>query len=71
MRNTNWLIGIRCPKCGAREPFWIQARVHVLVCDARITRYKDPEWDDDFYISCDACGHMGLVIDFLCDEKGR
>lgn len=69
--NTNWLAGIRCPKCRALEPFWIQAEVHAEVYDARISSYKDPEWDGDSTISCDGCGHTGLVVDFLGEEKAR
>lgn len=71
MKNTNWLAGIRCPECGARGPFWIQARVHAEVYDARIAQYKDPEWDDDSYISCESCGHAGLVIHFAAEAEGR
>lgn len=51
--NTNCLGGLRCPKCGSWEPFYVDVRVTVLVWDdGGENTYDDQEWDDDSAIHC-------------------
>lgn len=65
--NTNCLAGIKCPKCGALEPFDISARTNVVMSDDGSDpdeSHGDLEWDNDSDCLCLSCRHRGKVGDF-------
>lgn len=63
--NTNCLEGMRCPECGALEPFTIFVKTAVRMWDdGSEDTYGDQEWDDGSYCMCDACTFSGMVMDF-------
>lgn len=63
--NTNCLEGIRCPKCGSYEPFYIgPVDVTLTVFDDGTEHTGDAEWDDDTDIICRECQHSGIVSEF-------
>lgn len=66
--NSNCLEGIRCPRCGSHEPFYIGPveivlRVHDDGTEPTIAP-GDAEWDDDTDIICEECRHSGIVSEF-------
>ena len=66
MGNKNCLAGVKCPKCGALEPFRIHAQVIVRVYDSGTENISgDIDWNDDSSIVCDACEFSGTVNSFI------
>lgn len=64
MTNTNCLEGIRCPKCGQEDRFFIIGGAQFEVTDDGSKTMGDHEWDDDSPMSCPECGHAGKVGEF-------
>ena len=65
--NTNCLAGMKCPKCGALEPFDILAITTVMMFDDGTDPDEpqgDLEWDNESSCMCLACRHTGKVRDF-------
>ena len=62
--NTNVLKGMRCPQCGALEPFSISADACFDVTDDGVEQDGDVEWDGDSHCHCKTCGHSGQVRGF-------
>jgi len=67
MTNANCLEGMRCPECGATEPFRIEIKPITLTffdsgqgCDEGF----DTQWDDESYCKCVSCDCEGVVKDF-------
>jgi hypothetical protein len=70
--NTNCLAGIKCPECGALEPFDIGSRTNVIMFDDGSDpdeSHGDLEWDNDSLCLCLSCRHRGVVNDFRADQK--
>ena len=64
-KNKNVLQGIRCPKCGALEPFDIVGKACFLaVIDDGVDDFDSVEWDSDDYCKCRSCKHEATVADF-------
>jgi hypothetical protein len=66
MMNTNCLQGLRCPECGAYEPFAIEVQALALIYDAG-TESGDMRrvlWDDTSWCACFDCDWTGTVADF-------
>ena len=64
MPNDNALEGIACPKCKQADGFQITATATFDVTDEGTCDYQSVEWDEKSPISCQKCGHMGVVKDF-------
>ena len=64
MPNTNCLQGMKCPECGALEPFKIAISTIATVYDDGTEEFGDTEWDDDSYCECGSCSHSGIVEQF-------
>lgn len=62
--NTNCLEHMRCPNCGATEPFRIVATSWFRIFDDGVDDYGDVEWDAASYCRCEACNYTGIVADF-------
>lgn len=57
--------GMACPKCG-----WAETLTITIVCSAVLSIdgtevHGDHEWEPTSSCFCDACGHNGVVADFL------
>ena len=64
--NTNNLVGLRCPKCGSYEPFFIAFEATYTVYDQGHPQgQNDYGWTLDSDIVCTACRHRGIVGEFL------
>ena len=65
MANTNCLKGMRCPKCGYEDGFYIDVTRTVLMRDdgSELTP-SDEDWDVHSTCSCEKCGHTGAVLIF-------
>lgn len=66
-KNENCLEGLKCPKCGALEPFRILAKMVVQMYDDGSDSglpWENIEWDDDAYCECCTCGYHQEVRDF-------
>jgi hypothetical protein len=71
-RNSNCLEGMRCPQCGALEPFDIYGPCSVTVRDDGTETVQYVEWNDDYACSCPACEFDGLVQDFkIVNQRKR
>jgi hypothetical protein len=73
MANDNCLAGMRCPTCGADEPFRIAVTTTLVMWDEG----SDPEaelgnlyWDKDSDCLCISCDYDGQVHDFHCGGGG-
>ncbi len=70
--NTNCLDGMRCPKCGAYEPFAIEIRMTVSITDDGFewprSEDNNPYWDEDSPCRCEECDYDGDVRDFNVKE---
>ena len=64
MTNTNCLVGMKCPKCGSYEPFWIVVASMALMSDDGTDEIKDTEWNQSSYCKCWHCEFEGEVKDF-------
>lgn len=64
MTNTNCLEGLRCPKCGNEDRFFIIGGAQFEVTDDGSDTVGDHEWDDHSPMSCPECNHEGKVRDF-------
>lgn len=64
MANENCLAGIRCPKCGYADRFYIHASAKFEVTDDGTDSFSDVDWDDSSSIFCASCGEIGKVGDF-------
>lgn len=62
--NTNCLDGMRCPQCGATEPFRIAVTTWYRVFDDGLDNHGDVEWDDASFCTCEACNHTSTVAEF-------
>ena len=71
-RNRNSLKGMRCPQCGALEPFDIYGPCSVTVRDDGTETVQYFEWNDDNACTCPACEFDGLVQDFkIANQRKR
>lgn len=68
--NENCLAGMRCPKCGSFEPFYIMGVALFEVHDDGIEECLEPEWEDGSYCRCRECEFTGQVKDFEIEESG-
>lgn len=64
MANTNWLMGMRCPACGSRGPFWVDTQAVCLLGDDGPLTWDDPEWSRASATTCTACRHVARAADF-------
>lgn len=55
--NENCLEGIRCPKCGNTDEFYISGSAMFLVSDEGVEDTVNPEWDNDSPTQCTKCNH--------------
>ena len=63
--NTDNLEGIRCPKCGSYEPFYITFEATYTVFDKGIpSEHGNYGWKRDCDIVCGTCQHKGVVGEF-------
>jgi len=68
--NTNCLAGLKCPECGALEPFKIAATMDVIVVDNGTDDYSgDVEWNDAADCMCQNCKFTGIVKDFKAADR--
>ena len=63
-QNTNCLNGMKCPKCGALEPFKIAALCWVVMTDEGSEQVTNLEWDKGSSCECLACHFAGPAMDF-------
>lgn len=70
MKNENCLRGIRCPKCGNEDHFYIEASILAYVTDdgADMAKHTDMEWNEDNYARCPDCGESGVLGEFRTGE---
>lgn len=61
-RNTNCLEGLRCPDCGALEPFQISVRTIATVYDDGVHETADHEWDSNAPIRCVSCDGLWRTV---------
>jgi hypothetical protein len=73
MSNENCLRGIRCPKCGNEDRFFIVATILADVTDdgADIARHTDMEWDDDSHTRCPDCDRDGPLAEFRVHDEEK
>jgi hypothetical protein len=64
MKNTNCLADIKCPKCGNKGQFKINANATFSLTDDGIIDYADVDWDDDSQITCVSCNKTGKIKEF-------
>ena len=71
MTNENCLEGIRCPKCGNEDRFFIVAITLADVTDggADIAKHTDMEWNDDSHSRCPECGYHAPLKEFRTGHK--
>jgi hypothetical protein len=69
--NKNVLAGLRCPRCGASEPFDIAGRAIFTVYDDGSDTFHSLEWDDDCICSCiqSRCRHEAPLREFKIGAK--
>lgn len=64
-KNENCLAGMRCPECGALEPYLIALFSWIEVVDEGTRFCEDEErWTDDSECRCLTCDYSGQVRDF-------
>jgi predicted RNA-binding Zn-ribbon protein involved in translation (DUF1610 family) len=70
MTNENCLEGLKCPKCGNEDRFFILATIVADVTDdgADIAKHSDMEWDSASDTRCPDCGETGLLSQFKTEE---
>lgn len=64
MGNENCLAGVKCPKCGNEDKFFIHASAEFEVTDDGTDLYSGVGWDESACIRCPECGEHGKVGDF-------
>jgi hypothetical protein len=57
MANTNWLINMRCPRCGSEGPFWIDCNAVALIGDDGPIKIDAPDWSCNNWTTCKACDY--------------
>jgi hypothetical protein len=64
--NNNCLEGIKCPSCGSEGPFFIEAKIQVLMWDSgsECNIYTYHLWDGASYMRCYECDKDGPAQDF-------
>ena len=67
--NSNCLEGMRCPKCGSEEPFFIEVRTQMLMWDEGSDYHTDLDHDDASFCRCYNCDREGTVADFKIKEE--
>jgi hypothetical protein len=64
---------MKCPNCGAYEPFAISMQMEITIYDQGIEwpREEDhsPYWDEDSPCRCETCDYSGEVRDFNIPEE--
>ena len=71
MTNSNFLMGMACPECGSEGPFRIAIEAMAVTNDDEYIRFDGVEWDEQSYISCEACKYDGSVRDFDIPEERK
>ncbi len=71
IENTNCLQGMRCPQCGANEPFHIDCSCTFTFRDDGTEPTGDVEYEDDSFIACEACGHTDIVKTFMEENQKK
>ena len=66
-KNTNCLVGMRCPKCGSLGPFTIRVACTATVYDDGVEDTCDFNWKAGSYCVCVECLHAGNSINFYID----
>ena len=71
MSNTNCLENIRCPECGQKDEFKIEATTLMVVTDdgTEVDRYAETKWTKGSYICCPECERVGTVAEFTVKER--
>jgi len=71
MTNENCLQGIKCPKCGNEDRFFIVATIVADVTDdgADIAKHTDMDWNDASHTRCPDCGETGELCQFRTKEE--
>lgn len=68
MANENCLAGMKCPRCGWEESFYIAASAFFVMTDDGTGEEEpdDIEWTDESYCNCRNvdCTFVGKVRDF-------
>ncbi len=64
MTNDNCLAGIRCPKCGFEDSFFIEGKSLFTVTDDGTEDHSDIHWDEESYCECRECSHGGKLKEF-------
>ncbi len=61
---------LRCPQCGHRESFVIEASERLLMYSDGVVLENDTcvEWGDHSYCRCHKCDHCGTVYQFRMDK---
>ena len=62
--NGNYLRGLQCPQCSAREPFEIKVSANLTVHDDTFTDVVDVTWDKESPCYCPTCGYFSKVTFF-------
>jgi hypothetical protein len=67
MANDNCLAGMRCPSCGAEEPFRVGVTPTLVMWDDGSdpeAQLGDLDWEEWSYCKCITCDYEGQVQDF-------
>jgi len=66
MPNENCLKGVRCPKCGHTDDFYIVGQSTFHTMDDGTEGHTDVEWDDNSSCRCgnSDCEFVGALEDF-------
>lgn len=63
--NKNCLKGMACPRCGAEEPFEIEALSFFLVYDEGTDSHADVQWTKESRCRCHSCKYEATAGDFI------
>jgi hypothetical protein len=72
MSNSNCLEGVRCPKCGYEDGFYVEEIVTLLVSDdGTEDRGGDHFWDEESHCICasDNCDQQGPWREFQIENQ--
>lgn len=65
MANTNFLDGMKCPRCNSEGPFKIAVCIMAMVHDSGVDEHVgNYEWDDNATCICCNCDLIETVEDF-------